>query len=406
MSGFTRGDKSKKEESSSGGGMFSSFKRMFSGKSDEPEEIKPISISKPFAVKHMNHVQYDERSSTGFTGLPDAMRLVLKASGISKDEAKANPQAVLDVLNFHMDGAKGKAAAKPLPSKQALMDDLNKTSVKKCEYEPLFKNQVQLGAGASGVVYKAQYKKDNRTVALKVANIKEYNDLINEIALQTTCNHANIVNYIETYVTAKEVCMVLELVDGGSLTDLLSKSFEEKYIAYVCHKMLLGLAYVHSEHRLHRDIKSDNVLVGFNGEVKIADFGFAVGLTEEKSKRNSVVGTPYWMAPELIRSNDYDHKVDVWSMGITAIEMADLEPPYMNEPPLRALLKITTNGTPTLRKPSQWGSNFKDFLKKALTVDVAKRASAADLLNHSFVSKESRATDEDFKAFVKRTLAA
>lgn len=104
---------------------------------------------------------------------------------------------------------------------------------------------------------------------------------------------------------------------------------------YVCKQMLMGLAYLHRQHRLHRDIKSDNILVDFSGAVKIADFGFAVGLTEEQDKRRSVVGTPYWMAPELIRGLEYDAKVDVWSMAITAIEMAEGEPPYLHEPPLR-----------------------------------------------------------------------
>lgn len=138
----------------------------------------------------------------------------------------------------------------------------------------------------------------------------------------------------------------MELVDGGCLTDVIvdMEPFPEKMIAFVCRESLKGLAYLHKDFRLHRDIKSDNILMGRNGEVKIADFGFAVNLTSEQDKRKSVVGTPYWMAPELIRGQKYDDKVDVWSLGITAIEMAELEPPYLNEPPLRALLLITTNG--------------------------------------------------------------
>merc|ERR1719223_2087578 len=111
----------------------------------------------------------------------------------------------------------------------------------------------------------------------------------------------------------------------------------------------MALAYVHRQHRLHRDIKSDNILVDLAGNVKIADFGFAVSLTKEEDKRRSVVGTPYWMAPELIRGLSYGDKVDVWSMGITAIEMAEGEPPHIHEPPLRALLLITTQGTPAIK---------------------------------------------------------
>jgi len=129
----------------------------------------------------------------------------------------------------------------------------------------------------------------------------------------------------------------MEFVHGGTLTEVLGPTidFPEAHIAFVCKQMLMGLAYLHRQHRLHRDIKSDNILVGFNGAVKLADFGFAVGLTEEQDKRRSVVGTPYWMAPELIRGLEYDAKVDVWSLGITAIEMAEGEPPHLHEPPLR-----------------------------------------------------------------------
>lgn len=131
--------------------------------------------------------------------------------------------------------------------------------------------------------------------------------------------------------------IIMEFVHGGTLTEVLGPTidFPEAHIAFVCKQMLMGLAYLHRQHRLHRDIKSDNILVGFNGAVKLADFGFAVGLTEEQDKRRSVVGTPYWMAPELIRGLEYDAKVDVWSLGITAIEMAEGEPPHLHEPPLR-----------------------------------------------------------------------
>merc|ERR1712070_845056 len=126
----------------------------------------------------------------------------------------------------------------------------------------------------------------------------------------------------------------MEFMDGGALTEMVGKQkkWEEPMIAYVLQKMLMALAFLHRSHRLHRDIKSDNVLVDFNGDVKLADFGFAIGLTQEQDKRRSVVGTPYWMAPELIRGLPYDDKVDVWSTGITAIEMCEGEPPLMDKP--------------------------------------------------------------------------
>ena len=147
----------------------------------------------------------------------------------------------------------------------------------------------------------------------------------------------------------------------------------------------MSLAFMHREYRLHRDIKSDNVLINYDGHVKVADFGFAINLTSEQSKRTSVVGTPYWMAPELIRGSEYDYKVDVWSTGITAIEMAEGEPPLLNEPPLRALLLITTNRSPTLKKKQMWTTEFHHFLATCLHMHPEKRSSSEQLLLHPFI---------------------
>eukprot|EP01092_Planopodium_desertum_P017129 TRINITY_DN99384_c0_g1_i1.p1 TRINITY_DN99384_c0_g1~~TRINITY_DN99384_c0_g1_i1.p1 ORF type:complete len:167 (-),score=13.50 TRINITY_DN99384_c0_g1_i1:72-572(-) len=142
---------------------------------------------------------------------------------------------------------------------------------------------------------------------------------------------------------------------------------------------------MHHENRIHRDIKSDNILLNVAGDVKLADFGYCAQLTEDVTKRTSVVGTPYWMAPELIRGMDYGTKVDIWSLGIMAIEMADGEPPYLEHPPLRALFLIATHGSPGLKDPSKWSFIFKDFLDKCLAMDENQRFSAAQLLKHPFV---------------------
>ena len=168
--------------------------------------------------------------------------------------------------------------------------------------------------------------------------------LTNEIAMQAMCQHSNIVSYVETFATQSEVCIVMEYIEGGSLTDSIGVGvdFPEVHLANVCRQCLMALSHVHRSHRIHRDIKSDNILIDqATGDVKIADFGFAIGLTSDNNKRTSVVGTPYWMAPELIRGHDYGIEIDIWSLGITAIEMAEGEPPLMHEPPLRALLMIT-----------------------------------------------------------------
>jgi len=156
-------------------------------------------------------------------------------------------------------------------------------------------------------------------------------------------------------------------------------------IAHVCLQTLDGLKYIHSLHRIHRDIKSDNILVGAKGEVKLADFGYAAQLTEQKSKRNTIVGTPYWMAPELIRGQEYGIKVDIWSLGIMAMEMAEGEPPYMDFPPLRALFLITTKGIPPLKETDKWSPEFQDFVAQCLEKDADKRSDANALLSHPFL---------------------
>jgi len=162
---------------------------------------------------------------------------------------------------------------------------------------------------------------------------------------------------------------------------------EEAEIAWVCQEVLKGLEYIHSRHRIHRDIKSDNLLIGEKGEVKIADFGYAAQLSKQKQKRNTVVGTPYWMAPELIRGHDYDNKVDIWSLGIVVMEMAEGDPPYMEFPPLRSLFLISTRGIPDLKEPDRWTSQFKSFVKTCLKTDPEERPTAEELLKHPFLKK-------------------
>jgi serine/threonine protein kinase len=214
------------------------------------------------------------------------------ASGITREETNQNPQAVLDVLTFHMEGP-----APRLPTRQSMSRQINRDKLlKQDNYKAHYGGLKKLGQGASGVVYSAIEKKTNRKVALKIAPLSEIQELTNEIGLQLLSKHENIVEFIDAYQGADEVCIVMELMLGGSLTDLcdVKRPMPEAMIAYVTKKMLMALAFMHREFRLHRDIKSDNVLVNFDGEVKVADFGFAINLTSEQVKRTSVVGTPYW----------------------------------------------------------------------------------------------------------------
>jgi len=182
----------------------------------------------------------------------------------------------------------------------------------------------------------------------------------------------------------------MELMDSGCLTEILDffeiYQLEEKHIARIAIEVIKALNHMHSMHCIHRDIKSDNVLLNSKGEVKLADFGFSCQLTKEKQKRSSVIGTPYWMPPELISGDEYDTKIDIWSTGIMIMEMSEGEPPYMDFPPLRALFFISTKGVPPLQCPEKWSSEMQDFLYSCLATEPAGRPSTSQLLSHPFAN--------------------
>jgi len=220
-----------------------------------------------------------------------------------------------------------------------------------------------------------------------------------------TTIHENIVRYIDSFLVEQVLWVAMEYMGGGCLTDCLEifsyLQLAEDQIAFVAKEVLKGLRFIHHHHRVHRDIKSDNILMGQNGSIKIADFGYAAQLTEERSKRTTIVGTPYWMAPELIRGENYDQKVDIWSLGIMIMEMSEGEPPYMDLPPLRALFFITTKGIPGLKNPEKWSNDFKEFLNQCLSVDSTQRPESSVLLQHQYLTKAC--AQNDFKNVVEKT---
>lgn len=256
----------------------------------------------------------------------------------------------------------------------------------------------KVGQGASGSVYVARplgtLASKHSRVAIKqidLANQPRKELIVNEITVMKESSHPNIVNFLAAYLRPhSDLWVVMEYMEGGPLTDIIeNNTLTELQIATICHETCCGLEFLHSKSIIHRDIKSDNMLLDRAGNVKITDFGFCAKLTEKKNKRATMVGTPYWMAPEVVKQKEYGAKVDVWSLGIMAIEMIESEPPYLNEEPLKALYLIATNGTPKLKHPEVLSKDLKNFLGLCLTVDVNARASTAQLLNHRFLSREN-----------------
>lgn len=270
-----------------------------------------------------------------------------------------------------------------------------RNTVSKQNPTALYQKIKRIGQGASGVVFLAKpldpkIASRTRAVAIKqidLANQPRKELIVNEITVMRESQHPNIVNFLEAYLQgASDLWVVMEYMEGGSLTDIIENNrMSEVQIATVCRETCLGLRHLHSKQIIHRDIKSDNMLLDRNGNVKITDFGFCAKLTAQKNKRATMVGTPYWMAPEVVKQKDYGAKVDVWSLGIMAIEMIESEPPYLNEEPLKALYLIATNGTPKLKRPDMLSKSLKGFLSRCLCVDVNYRATTSELLDSDFL---------------------
>ncbi|KAI1915325.1 Protein kinase [Ophidiomyces ophidiicola] len=270
-----------------------------------------------------------------------------------------------------------------------------------------YSKQRKIGQGASGSVYVARIKETASSpvarelyrthgpraqVAIKQMDLKSQPRkelIVNEIIVMKDSQHPNIVNYLDSFLQEQnnELWVVMEYMEGGPLTDVIDNNahIQEDQIAAICYETCKGLAHLHSQSIIHRDIKSDNVLLDRVGNVKITDFGFCAKLTESRNKRATMVGTPYWMAPEVVKQKEYGPRVDVWSLGIMAIEMIESEPPYLNEEPLKALYLIATNGTPELKRPEKLSKELRAFLSICLCVEIHCRATSEELLNHEFL---------------------
>ncbi|XP_076878668.1 mitogen-activated protein kinase kinase kinase kinase 4 isoform X2 [Brachyhypopomus gauderio] len=261
-----------------------------------------------------------------------------------------------------------------------------------------------VGNGTYGQVYKGRHVKTGQLAAIKVMDVteEEEDEIKLEInMLKTYSHHRNIATYYGAFVRNSpagqddQLWLVMEYCGAGSVTDLVKKTkgncLKEDWIAYICREVLRGLSHLHTHHVIHRDIKGQNVLLTENAEVKLVDFGVSAQLDRTIGRRNTFIGTPYWMAPEVIACDEnpestYDYRSDLWSLGITALEMAEGAPPLCDMHPMRALFLIPRNPPPKL-KSKKWSKKFLNFVDSCLVKNYLHRPCTETLLRHPFIKE-------------------
>lgn len=262
--------------------------------------------------------------------------------------------------------------------------------------EEVFDIICKLGEGSYGSVYKALHKESGHVLAIKQVPVDtDLQEIIKEISIMQQCDSPYVVKYYGSYFKNTDLWIVMEYCGAGSVSDIMrlrKKTLSEDEIAIILSDTLKGLEYLHLRRKIHRDIKAGNILLNSEGHAKLADFGVAGQLTDTMAKRNTVIGTPFWMAPEVIQEIGYDCVADIWSLGITALEMAEGKPPYGDIHPMRAIFMIPTKPPPSFREPDKWSAEFIDFVSVCLVKNPEERATATDLLNHIFIGNAKNPT--------------
>ncbi|XP_023339413.1 serine/threonine-protein kinase 3 [Eurytemora carolleeae] len=255
--------------------------------------------------------------------------------------------------------------------------------------EEVFDILSKLGEGSYGSVFKALHKDSKQILAIKQVPVDtDLQEIIKEISIMQQCDSPYVVKYYGSYFKNTDLWIVMEYCGAGSVSDIMrlrKKTLSEDEIGTILCDTLKGLEYLHLRKKIHRDIKAGNILLNSEGHAKLADFGVAGQLTDTMAKRNTVIGTPFWMAPEVIQEIGYDCVADIWSLGITALEMAEGKPPYGDIHPMRAIFMIPSKPPPTFRDSDRWSPQFIDLVSRCLVKTPEKRATASELLHSDFI---------------------
>ncbi|KAI8328974.1 kinase-like domain-containing protein [Chlamydoabsidia padenii] len=356
-----------------------------------------MTVSMPYDAVHVNHIHFDFESKRWQWGggYPETMSLL---SDIQQDLLATFIRRLYTELEIAWETTTRQQSDMDSDDDDEQFRSFNMTHEQvalrvqqNCKmHDPRFgyHDWDQIGEGASGIVYRAK-DRHGSIVAIKRIRLQQHprhDLLLNEIMVAKTPGcHVNIIQHIESYLWRDCVWIVMEYMDGGNLTDIVTnRTMFECEMATFCREILQGLVHLHLNRIVHRDIKSDNILINRHGQIKLSDFGFCARLDRHRQQRNTIAGTPCWMAPEIVANEPYGCKVDIWSFGVTVIEMIERQPPHFDNPE-RAATMLKLKRPPSLQHPERLTPALRHFLYRCFEVEPQLRASAKELLHHSFL---------------------